>query len=219
MPAPAADNLRVVDLSHPISPGMPVWPGSPAPELGPLATIRDDGFAEQSIRISSHTGTHLDAPAHMIEGGATLDSFPAGHFFGRAALVDARCVSTGRIGLSLLEPNRDAISSADFLLLHTGWANFWGGSAYDSGYPVLDDAAAAWIAGIGLRCVGIDAPSVDPADSDAFPVHRRLLGSGLLLAENLTNLHLLPPGSCALAIFPLPVRGAEACPARAVAFL
>ena len=210
--------MKCIDLSHPIFPDMPVWPGTPSPECLPIASIPEDGFAEHLIRLSSHTGTHLDAPAHMIEGGATLDSFPAGHFFGRAALVDARCVSSGSIGLSLLEPNRDAIASADFLLLHTGWANFWGGSAYDSGYPVLDDAAAAWIAGIGLRCVGIDAPSFDPADSAVFPVHRILLGSGLLLAENLTNLHLLPPGGCALAIFPLPVRGAEACPARAVAF-
>lgn len=70
------ETARLVDLSHPITPEMPVWPGTPAPECLPVANIHEDGFAEQVIRFSSHTGTHLDAPSHMIEGGASLDRFP-----------------------------------------------------------------------------------------------------------------------------------------------
>ncbi|NTV02313.1 MAG: cyclase family protein [Chlorobiaceae bacterium] len=219
MPEQFAESRRVIDLSHPICPEMPVWQGAPAPELLPLATVRDDGFAEHSIRLSSHTGTHLDAPAHMIEGGASLDSFAPGRFFGRAAVVDARASRDGVIGRGLLEEYGQAIGSADFVLLHTGWARLWGKPGYGAGYPVLADEAAEWLSSKGLKGVGIDAPSFDPPDSQGFPVHLRLLGSGVLLVENLANLNLLPPSGCTLAVFPLPVRDTEACPVRAVAIL
>ncbi|NTU67801.1 MAG: cyclase family protein [Chlorobiaceae bacterium] len=212
-------SVEVIDLSHPICPEMPLWPGTPAPEFLPLATVNDDGFAEQSIHLSSHTGTHLDAPAHLIDGAATIDRFVPGQFMGRVAVIDACAVTDGVIRQRLLEPYGTAIGAADFVLLHTGWARFWGQAAYGSGYPVLDDEAAEWLAGMGLKGVGIDAPSFDTFDSQGFPVHLRLLRRGVLLVENLANLHLLPPSGCTLAVFPLPVRGAEACPVRAVAIL
>lgn len=210
---------RVIDLSHPISPEMPVWPGTPAPEIRPLASIAEDGFAEQSIRLSSHTGTHLDAPAHMIEGGASLDRFGPGQFFGRAVVVDARASAGGVIGAGLLKSSGAAFADADFVLLHTGWARLWGQAGYDFGYPVLDDEAAGWLSGLRLKGVGIDAPSFDTADSHDYPVHRRLLRAAFLLIENLDNLHLLPPSGTMVAVFPLPVESAEACPVRAVAIL
>jgi kynurenine formamidase len=209
----------VIDLSHPIFPDMPLWPGTPEPECLPIANIPEDGFAEHSIRLSSHTGTHLDAPAHMIEGGASLDRFEPGSFFGKAAVVDALAITDGVIGLKLLESFEEVIGSSDFVLLHTGWARHWGQPGYDSGYPVLDDDAAEWLCSMGLKGVGIDAPSFDPSGSEAYPVHRRLLRSGLLLLENLANLHLIPLFGCTLAAFPLPVRGVDACPVRAVAIL
>ena len=215
-----AEPCRVIDLTHPIFPDMPVWPGTPSPECLPIASIPEDGFAEHSIRLSSHTGTHIDAPAHMIEGGASLDRLDPDRFFGSAVVVDAFAARDGIIiGRKLLEPFSEAIAAADFVLLHTGWARLWGQPAYDSGYPVLDDEAAGWLCGMVLKGVGIDAPSFDASGSNDYSVHRRLLRSGVLLVENLTNLHRLPSSGCALAVFPLPVRGADACPVRAVALL
>jgi kynurenine formamidase len=212
-------SLRLVDLSHAITPGMPVWPGTPGPELIPLASIASDGFAEQSIRLSSHTGTHLDAPAHILEGGATLDRLDPGRFFGSAMIVDALELPGGSIGLDLLEPYSEMIASVDFVLFHTGWSRYWGQGLYDQAFPMLDDAAASWIAGIPLKGAGLDCPSFDHPWSRDYPVHRRLLEAGILLIENLTNLHLLPASGFSLSVFPLGIAGAEACPVRAVALV
>lgn len=211
--------MRVVDLSHAIEPGMPVWPGSEGPVSMPVATIARDGFAERRFHCSSHTGTHLDAPSHLFADGRSLDRYDAGSFIGKALVIDVAAESGGVIGPDAVEPLLAELSRTEFLLLRTGWSRFWGSSAYDSGYPVLDAAAAARLADLPLRGIGIDCPSFDTPDSSGLPVHRRLLGSGLLLVENLTGLHLLPASGFIFSVLPLPIRDAEACPVRAVALL
>lgn len=119
-------------------------------------------------------------------------------------VIDARALRDGVIGRNLLEPRREAIAVSDFVLLHTGWARLWGQQGYGVGYPVLDMEAAAWLCGMELKGIGIDAPSFDASGSGSFPLHRRLLRSGLLLIENLSNLHQLPHAGCTLAVFPIP---------------
>lgn len=211
--------MRIVDLSHPIEPGMPLWPGTPEPELEDIHTVSRDGFAESLFRFSSHTGTHIDAPAHMIEGADTLDRLAVDRFFGKAMLVDLRNTQGGLIDSGMLEAYASRIAEADFLLLHTGWSRFWGTDRYDEGFPVLSADAASMVAASGLKGIGIDAPSFDAAQNHDCPVHRRLLGSGMMLIENLTGLHRLEHGLFILSVLPLPVTGAEACPVRAVAIL
>lgn len=212
-------SVNIIDLSHPISAAMPVWPGTQGPEFHPLASIATDGYAELSLCMSSHTGTHIDAPAHMIDGGATLDRFPADHFFGRAFVVTVPELSDRRIGLDLLEPLAEQIESAEYLLLHTNWSKFWGQAGYDQGYPVLDESSSEWLAGFSLKGIGVDAPSFDLAESHDYPVHRRLLSTGMILVENLANLQHLPPAGSRIALFPLPIERAEACPVRGVALI
>jgi arylformamidase len=209
--------MHCLDLSHPISEGMPVWPGSTSPEFTPLATVSRDGFAERLFSMSSHTGTHLDAPSHMLEEGLTLDRYELSRFFGSGMLLDLPEIS-GREGEpSKGRPDREEFSGIDFVLFRTGWSRFWGYEAYDREYPVLGAETVDLLCSLQLKGVGIDCPSFDRPDSTGFPVHRKLLGHGFLLIENLTNLHLLPHSGFALAVFPLPVRDAEACPVRAVA--
>jgi arylformamidase len=211
--------MRIIDLSHPISPDMPLWPGTPAPEFSDLHAVGRDGFGERWLQLSSHTGTHLDAPAHLVGGAASLDRLPADHFIGKGALLDLRDAQSEPVSLARLLNQRERIGQAEFLLLHTGWSRFWGTATYDGGYPVLSEEAAAWLAGLGLKGVGIDAPSFDEADSDALPMHRTLLGAGLVLIENLTALDQLSGSSFLFSALPLPIAGAEACPVRAVALL
>ncbi len=211
--------MQIIDLSHPISHDMPLWPGTPAPEFSDLCTIRRDGFGERWIQLSSHTGTHLDAPAHLFEGAASLDRVPVERFVGKGAMVDQRGAPADPVSLDRLLTRRAAIEQADFLLLHTGWSRFWGSDEYNRGYPGLSPEAAAWLAGLGLKGVGIDAPSFDAAGSEALPNHRALLGAGLVLIENLTALDQLGDSDFLLSALPLPISGAEACPVRAVAVI
>jgi kynurenine formamidase len=198
---------------------MPVWPGTPQPDFSALCTIARDGFAEQSIRISSHTGTHIDAPSHIIEGGDSLDRLDLGRFYGRGILLDLRDAAGGLIRREALQPSGAMIAESEFVLLYTGWSSFWGEERYDRDYPVLTVEAASWMASFNLKGIGIDAPSFDASGVGQYPVHRELLGSGILLIENLTNLFLLPETGFFVSIFPLSIAGADACPVRAVAHL
>jgi len=209
--------MRIVDLSHPISPAMPLWPGTPRPEFSDLCTVGRDGFGERWLQLSSHTGTHLDAPAHLFDGAATLDQLDVSHFIGKGALLDLRQTEAGPVSLDRVLASRERIGQAEFLLLHTGWSRFWGRDEYSRGYPVLSPEAAAWLAGLGLKGIGIDAPSFDEADSEVLPIHRRLLRAGFVLIENLTGLEPLGDRGFFFSALPLPVSGAEACPVRAVA--
>ncbi|MGC8775622.1 MAG: cyclase family protein [Chlorobaculum sp.] len=211
--------MRIVDLSHPISPAMPLWPGTPRPGFSDLHTVGRDGFGERWLQLSSHTGTHLDAPAHLFDGAASLDQLNAGRFVGRGMLLDLRALQTGPISLDQLQLHRATIEQSEFFLLHFGWSRFWGSDAYNRDYPVLSPEAAAWLCGVGLKGIGIDAPSFDEPDSRALPIHRCLLGAGLILIENLTALDRLDGHAFFLSALPLPVSGAEACPVRAVAVI
>jgi kynurenine formamidase len=211
--------VRIVDLSHPISPAMPLWPGTPRPEFSDLYSVGRDGFGERWLQLSSHTGTHLDAPAHLLEGEATLDCLPVDRFIGKGALLDLRNPQSEPVSLEQLLLHRATIEQAQFLLLHSGWSWFWGTAKYDRDYPVLSEDAASWLCGVGLKGIGIDAPSFDEPGSEALPVHRCLLGAGLILIENLTALDRLDGHAFFLSALPLPISDAEACPVRAVAVI
>jgi kynurenine formamidase len=211
--------MHIVDLSHPITANIPVWPGTPKPAFTDLCSIGRNGFGERWLQLSSHTGTHIDAPAHLIEGAASLDKLPVDTFFGSGVVLDLREVCRETLSLDLLLASRSLIEQARFLLLHTGWSRFWGDASYNHGYPVLSPEAAGWLAGVGLRGIGVDAPSFDTCGSEVLPVHHCLLGSGLILIENLTALDRIEEHGFLLSIFPLGITGAEACPVRAIAIM
>ncbi len=210
--------MQLVDLTHPIEEGMPVYPGTEPPILAQANTIAQDGFAEKKLSLYSHTGTHMDAPAHMIPGGRTLDSYPVEQFFGRAVMVDFSACSQDRVELADLQPYAALLPGARFFILRTGWGSRWGSPAYFTGFPALSPHAAAWLAGSGIAGLGTDAISIDCMDDHAFPVHHAILGAGLFAIENLANLEKLP-GVFDLGVFPLAIHAADGAPTRAVAFI
>ena len=127
--------MRVVDFTHVLRREMPVYPGTPLPELAVASTWERDGFHETRLTLHSHTGTHMDAPAHLFPAGATLDALPPARFAGTALVVP--CAGAGAVlHMDLLAPVKDAADRADFLLFHTGWDRLWGQAAYFEGYPV-----------------------------------------------------------------------------------
>jgi len=210
--------MKLIDLSHTISPSMPVYPGSDPPSLDQACSIEKDGFAEKRLVLFSHSGTHVDAPAHILPGAPTLDRQALDRFCGRAAVLDLTNLPGKVIGPAALESYRHFFEENHFILLHTGWGRLWGKDEYFRGFPVLSPEAAHWACGFGLKGIGVDAISVDRVGPAGFPVHEILLGHGLVIVENLANLDLLPAGqSFNFCCFPLNIQGGDGSPVRAVA--
>ena len=213
-------NYRVIDLSHPIETGMPVFPGTPPVKVISLHRFQQDGFNEQKLELTTHTGTHLDTPFHLLEEGNNLDTLPVERFMGSCLKVDCRRLPAGAtIPLDLLQPLEDQIRTVDFVLFHTGWSRFWGTPSYAAGFPVPGAEAATFLASFDLKGLGIDALSFDPADSADLPAHHILLGKGLVLVENLVHLEQLPDTGAVFCCFPLRLAGGDGSPVRAAAFL
>ena len=205
----------LVDLTHIIYSGMPVFPGSQPPEIALCAGLGEEGYREHWLSFSSHTGTHIDAPAHVLQGGTTLDLMQPERFSGRGVKID--CSGFGSISPSVLEPFVPLLAHTDFLLFYTGWQDNWGSDRYFSGYPLLTDEAARLLCGMGLSGVGVDAPSFDAVDSADLPLHKILAGSGLLLVENLTHLDRLPEAGFSFFCMPLFISHSDGSPVRAFA--
>ena len=197
---------------------MPVFPGTEPPVLREADTIARNGYAELKITLMSHTGTHLDAPAHMLPQGRTLDSYPITEFHGRAVLADFSRGAGYRIGVEDLTLYENRLRQSRFLILRTGWAERWGREDYFRDFPALTPSAARWIIGLGIKGVGVDTLSVDRIEDRDFPVHHCLFESGLFVMENLNNLAQVGTDFI-LACFPLRIKNADGAPVRAVAFV
>lgn len=210
--------MTILDLTRAITADMPVYPGTEPPQIVNATSIREHGFAEKRLTFYSHTGTHMDAPAHILEGAATLDQLDVGHFLGPGVVVDA-AGATGEISQALLAPYADRIAACDYVLLHTGWDRQWGEPGYFEGFPVLSAAATAWLCGFRLKGIGIDCLSVDPVGSATLANHRTILAGNRVIVENLCNLATLVDREFVLSCLPLRIVAADGSPVRAVACL
>jgi kynurenine formamidase len=197
------------DLSHTITDGMPTYPGDPVVETLRHATIDAAGFNLTAVGLSSHTGTHVDAPDHVEPGGPSITAFPVDRFRYAARVVDCRVDASTPITVDRLPP----ADGADLLLFHTGWDAHWGEERYWE-HPFLTPACARECAARDVD-VGIDAPSVDGPDAH-LGAHHELLRQNRLIIENLRGLGDLP-GRVTVYAFPLPLSPGDGAPARVVA--
>ena len=207
--------MPIIDLTHPIHAGMPVYPGKPQPVVVQSAEIENEGYRELTLGFDGHTGTHMDAPAHMLPMGKTLDKLPVSHFYGDAAVILIP-EHTAVIGISKLEPFRETISAAEYVLLVTGWSKYWGTENYQTGFPVLSEEAARWLVSFPLKGIGIDAISVDSLDSETWQVHHILFNAGFIIVENLRFPAGFNVDKCRFICLPLLVKNSDGAPVRAV---
>lgn len=213
----------LIDLSWPLAPGMPVYPGDPPVALTRMGSLAADGFLSHRASLPGHTGTHVDAPAHVISGGATLAELPLARFAGPGVVLDL----TTRPGLAVtaedLAPHLDFVRQAApaFVLLRTGdAARFGQADYYPQGAHLTSEAAMVLAELAGLSGIGLDAGSADPFGSRDLPAHKALLGAGLVIIENLRRLEALPPATKGSFLFLcLPVLGLDGSPVRAAALL
>ena len=205
----------VIDLTHTIREGMPVYPGTDSPTLEEATTVESDGFAEKKLTMFSHVGTHMDAPAHIFAGATTLDALDISKFTGSACVLDVSMQPV--ITREFLEQHSTRIATADFVLFSSGHERRWGTEAYFSPFPVLDEEGAVWIANQSLKGLGIDAISFDTMDAQTLPIHQILLSSGMVLIENLCNLEQMPADGSTFIALPLKIHESDGSPIRAIA--
>lgn len=214
---------RIVDLSHPLHNGTPVYPGDPEPAFTPATTVAEDGYNVLNVRMGSQTGTHLDAPYHFLEDGDRVDQLDLGLLCAPAVVVDVRGKQPREaITWEDLEARSAALAPGVILVLHTGWSEHWGTDVYAE-HPFLDGAAAERVVAAGIRTVAIDAMSLDETTEAAehpsgFAAHFEVLGAGGTIAENLTNLAGIDFPDPVVSLLPIRLRGADGAPVRAVAF-
>ncbi|MBS4024637.1 MAG: cyclase family protein [Clostridia bacterium] len=212
--------MRYLDLTQTMSPEMPVYPGTEQPQFITGCTIEEHGFKELEITMYSHTGTHIDSPAHLFHHGITLDFLPVEHFIGGGLVVDCSHLANGeQISMKLLLPLKEELARVDFVLLYTGWGEKWGQQDYFIGFPGLTPEAAQFLTGFPLKGVGIDAISVELVTTGNLAVHQILLERNIIIIENLTNLDKLINRTFAFSCLPLKIAGADGSPVRAVAGL
>jgi kynurenine formamidase len=210
--------VRIVDLSQYYEDGMPVFPGLPDPSFKPIAKVENDGYAMSEYHLLNHIGTHVDAPAHQIAGGDTLDEIPLERLVTEAVTIDVSQRSPGPIPREELASELERVRAGDIVFLYSDNGRNWGTDAYWTGWSYPDADAARALIDRGISAIGFDGPSADPVDSTTFDLHRVWLGAGRMIIENATNLDQLPERA-RIVVAPMKVRAANGGPARIFALL
>ncbi len=205
--------MHFYDITMPLSPTIHVYPGDPAVTIAPISQLHWGDSANVSrVVLSSHTGTHLDAPRHFFADGLPIDALDLTVLVGTAR-VCAFPQATTHLTADDLRPL--GLTGVQRVLIQTSNAALWHQPDFQSNYIALTESAADFLVEIGVRLVGIDYLSVDAFERQDFPVHRRLLGAGILILEGL-SLHAVPPGDYELYALPLLLQEGDGAPVRAI---
>ena len=212
--------MKVIDLTHTIKSDMPVFPGTGQPKLDPASSFEEDGFRETLLTMYSHTGTHMDAPAHVRKDGITLDKLPADKFVGKALVIDCSDLSEGdKIDISYINKYKDIINEAKFVLFKTNWDKYWDTDKYFGKFPVINDEVVDYLINSNKKGIGLDVISIEDIDSHDLPVHHKVLKNNLVIIENLCNLDQIGNDLFTLCALPLKFIDSDGASIRAVAIL
>ena len=226
--------MRVIDLTMSITPSIKVFPGSPQPCFIPWSSFESQGYDSEAMFMSTHTGTHVDAPSHFKPGCASVDMISAERLVCNAVLIRAQ-----KRANQLIEPQDidkwPQIRKGEAVVIVTGWEKNERSSSrrkYMSENPGLSEQAARYLVSKKINAVAIDCPSIDAGADSKFTAHNILLSSNILIVENLCNLNRLTVGTSSrssrdrsravnftLIISPLKLGGATGSPARVLALL
>ena len=228
--------MPVIDLTQPYGPSTIVWPGSHPPEFITVENHAEHGCFARAVHLYEHTGTHLDAPAHFVDGAETVDQISAERLVCPLAVIDiaAPCAKNPDYALTIADIERSeaahgAIPAGSAVLVHTGW-----GQRYrDAGrYITMDGDGGLRFPGVGREAalwlidkrritgIGIDTMGIDPGADRDFTVHRHAtLPNGVWHLEGLVNLEKLPARGATIFVGVLPFVGGSGAPARVIALI
>jgi arylformamidase len=202
----------MIDITVPIRDSMVTYEGDPSVSVRRRLSIASGDPANVSeLTLGSHTGTHIDAPVHFLPGGPTLDAVSLPALVGPALVVETPTVDMIRVDeCEALVP-----SGAERVLFKTRNSALWSRSDFARDYVALDLAAARWLVSRGVRLVGIDYLSIEAFGATGHPVHKTLLGAGVVVLEGL-DLSAARPGRYDLICLPLRLAGGDGAPCRAL---
>jgi kynurenine formamidase len=225
--------MQVIDLSHTIHDDIQIYPGDPMPSIDRGLTHEKDYCHVDLLKLGSHTGTHIDAPYHFLNNGQRIDEIPVHRFIGRGILIDVSAKSAREpIDSDDLKPHATDLTKGDFVILKTGWDQYFGTAKYYF-HPYLSAEGARLLVDMGVALVGVDSLNVDPTyyagkDSDpaaedlpdeesyGYPVHDLLLSNDVLIVENLCNLDKIKAVDGIYSFLPLKLKDSDGSPIRAV---
>lgn len=196
-----------IDLSISLDENTPVYPGNPKPKITQFSTIKSKGYNEKKLIITSHTGTHIDAPRHMVQGGKSLDEFPMDVFIGNAMVLDVFVQKEIHADLSKIQKD-------DIVFFYTGHSKHIYQPTYFQDNPVISEDTAQELIDKQAKIIGLD--SFTP-DNEPFPIHAMLFKKDILIVENLVNLEKLINKRFTCYILPLKIGDADGAPCRVVA--
>jgi kynurenine formamidase len=215
-----SDDVKPIDLSLTISESIPTFPGSPKPQFIAWSDIKDDGYNLELLFLSSHTGTHLDAPYHFVKNGLKINQIPLDRLIGKAILIKLKKTRNSPItksDITLFEKKNGKIPNHSSIFFYTEWQKNLKKDNYFTENPGLDSSSAKYLASKKINLVGIDSPSIDLGKDESFSVHHILSKNNILIVENLANMNKIRPLKFNFTILPLKLKDATGSPVRAVA--
>ena len=196
--------MEIIDLTLTVSDKIPTFPGSPRPNFIPWENIKEDGYNLELLFLSTHTGTHMDAPYHFLEKGAKIHEISLNKFVSEAVLIQSResrdrfgikQISITKADIQKFEKQHGKIDGFSSVIFYTGWNEHLSLSPdynqekyYFTKNPGLSVSGAEYLASKKIKLVGIDSPSIDMGTDHNFSVHQIFAKKGILIVENLTNL-------------------------------
>ena len=212
--------MKYLDLTLTVSESIPNFPGSPSPQFIAWSTIKDDGYNLELLFLSSHTGTHLDAPYHFTKKGAKIHQIPVTRLIGVALLIKIKKVKDQTItkkDLLDFERKNGEIKNFSSIIFFTDWQKNLNKKFYFTNNPGLSKSATNYLVSKKINLVGIDSPSIDLGTDKRFTVHKILAKNNILIVENLSNLEKIPTLEFDFIILPLKLKDTTGSPVRAIA--
>ncbi len=211
--------VKLLDLTMTISEKIPMFPGSPQPHFIQWDELKKDGYNLEVLFLSTHTGTHVDAPYHFVKRGKKLHRIELGRFLCDVILIKIKSrpnYAITKSDIRKFEKRRGVIPRNSSVVFATGWNSMKRREFFEN--PGLAKSAARYLASKKTNLVGIDSPSIDVGNNSKFSAHHILLANDVLILENLCNLHRIRSTKFRLAAMPLKLQNATGSPVRAVAF-
>lgn len=203
--------MKIYDISMPLCPEMPCWPAKTPITLKATRSLSQGDYCTSNIlNMDIHLGTHLDAPAHFVRDGMTVDRVPLSTLVGPCQVVEFSGPPGSEIPAEVMAGSRP-----ERILFKTSNSNLLSRRHFDQQFVTLSEGLAHSLVGCGTRLVGIDYFSADRFGSPNQPIHQILLGADVLILESL-DLREVEPGAYELIALPLRIVGAEGSPVRAV---